>query len=47
MKQDSRISYPDGHDMGSSVRDSQNDVFNYLSMKGSLIEKKKAIEIQK
>ena len=44
---DSRITNVDGNDMGSSVRDSQNDVFNYLSVKGSLVEKKKAIEIQK
>lgn len=41
---DSRITNVDGNDMGSSVRDSQVDVFNYLSMKGSLVEKKKVIE---
>lgn len=44
-KKESRISNVDGHEMGSSVRDSQQDVFNYLSVKGSLIEKKKAIEV--
>jgi hypothetical protein len=42
---DSRITNVYENEMGSSVRDSQTDVFNYLSMKGSLMEKKKNIEI--